>query len=66
MNADQIIDALASIAEKNYREGDADRADRLAYHVGLLQSKIREICFEYESMRDQVKQLQIELMEINK
>ena len=66
MNADQIIDSLASIAAKNYRDGDADRTDRLAYHVGLLEGMIRQICYEYESMRDEIKQLQIELMEIKK
>lgn len=45
IDAQEMIDTLEAIARNNYREGEADRADRLAYHVGLLQSKLRELVY---------------------
>lgn len=42
VNAHQIISAQAEQARKMYSE--AERADRLAYHVGLLESMVRTLC----------------------
>ena len=44
LNSQHIIDALESIAAQHFREGDKDRVERLAYHVGLLNGKVRELC----------------------
>jgi hypothetical protein len=66
MDSEYIIHTCHQIAEQHYREGEADRADRLAYQVGLLQGKIREICHVYANAMDEIKQLQIELMEASK
>ena len=41
INAQELIDAIDSIAQKNY--SDAETVDRLAYHVGLLNGKVREL-----------------------
>lgn len=62
MNAEHIIIAVDQIAKTLYREGDADRVDRLAYQVGLLNGKIREICQHYNNAQDEIKQLQLELI----
>lgn len=43
INADHIIKTIDDIARTHYREGEADTSDRLAYQVGLLQGKIREL-----------------------
>ena len=40
MNADQIIESMRDIAEKQYAGEPAQH--RLAYHVGLLESRLRE------------------------
>ena len=42
-NAEQIIKTIDSIARQHYREGQADQTDRLAYQVGLLNAKVREL-----------------------
>lgn len=42
-NAEQIIKTIDDIARQHYREGQADQTDRLAYQVGLLQGKVREL-----------------------
>lgn len=62
INAEHIINSIDHIARTHYREGDADRADRLAYQVGLLQGKVRELCQVYQNAQDEIKQLQIELI----
>ena len=41
INAQELIDTIDSIAKNNYRDGET--ADRLAYQVGLLNSKVREL-----------------------
>jgi hypothetical protein len=42
-NAETIISTIDSIARQHYREGVADQTDRLAYQVGLLNAKVREL-----------------------
>jgi hypothetical protein len=41
INAQELIDTIDSIAKNNYRDGET--VDRLAYQVGLLNSKVREL-----------------------
>lgn len=62
INSEHIITSINQIAHTHYRDGEADRADRLAYQVGLLQGKIRELCRIYDDAKDEIKQLQMELI----
>ena len=59
MNADQLIDSADNLARKMYE--NADPADRLAYQVGLLQGRIRELCYILNNTTDELRQLQREL-----
>ncbi len=46
MNPDYIINSIKQISDIHYRNGEA--ADRLAYQVGMLEQKIREISALHE------------------
>jgi hypothetical protein len=46
MNPEYIINSIKQISDIHYRDGQAE--DRLAYRVGMLESKIRELCAFYE------------------
>jgi hypothetical protein len=60
MNADQIIDAMRSVAEKQYAGEPAQH--RLAYHVGLLEFRLREYIYQLENIQDELKQCQLDLI----
>jgi hypothetical protein len=60
MNADQIIDAMRDVAAKQYAGEPAQ--NRLAYHVGLLESRLREYIFQLENIQDELKQCQLDLI----
>jgi hypothetical protein len=60
MNADQIIETICSVAERQYAGEPAQ--DRLAYHVGLLESRLREYIYQLESIQDELKQCQLDLI----
>ena len=62
INSEHIINSINQIAHQHYRNDESDRADRLAYQVGLLQGKVRELCRIYENAQDEIKQLQLELI----
>lgn len=42
MDIDRVIESIEQRSHNLYRE-EADRADRLAWHVGALESKLREV-----------------------
>ncbi len=42
MNPEYIINSIKQTSDIHFREGQAE--DRLAYRVGMLEQKIREIC----------------------
>jgi hypothetical protein len=42
--------------------GATDPADRLAFHVGVLQAHIRQLCREAEYTREELKKVQQELL----
>jgi hypothetical protein len=46
MNPEYIINSIKQISDIHYRNGEA--VDRLAYRVGLLESKLREVCNFHE------------------
>ena len=56
MNSDYIINSIKQISDIHYRDGQSE--DRLAYRVGMLETKIREICNHYE---DRIKFYQEEI-----
>ena len=61
MNADYIINEVAQYAAFIY-EGQ-DPRDRLSYQVGMLHGKIRNLCYLLNITAEQLKQLQLELLQ---
>jgi hypothetical protein len=59
MNADYIITQVAQQAATIYE--NQDPRDRLAFQVGMLQGKIRNLCYLINVTSDQLKQIQLEL-----
>ena len=60
MQIDQIIEAMRDVAEKQYQGEPA--ANRLAYHVGLLESRLREYIYQLENIQEELKQCQLDLI----
>ena len=56
MNAEQLIQSAKELADRMY--ADAHSADRLAFQVGLLQSRIRELCYIYQNTADELRNVQ--------
>ena len=61
MNPEYIINSIKQTSDIHYPEGNA--ADRLAYRVGMLESKIRELCAFHDS---RVKFFQDEITHLSK
>ena len=59
MSIDQILAGVTDVANRAY-EG-ADPADRLAFEVGMLHSKLREMSYLLANAVDHIKELEIEL-----
>ena len=60
MNANEIIDNIKFVADKQY-EGEP-AAYRLAYHVGLLESHLRGYIQTTEIAQDYIKELEMKLI----
>jgi hypothetical protein len=60
MNADEIIDNIKFIADKQYAGEPAQ--NRLAYHVGLLESHLRNHIHLVETAQDYIKELEMKLI----
>jgi len=60
MNADEIIDNIKFIADKQYEDEPAQ--NRLAYHVGLLESHLRNHIHLVETAQDYIKELEMKLI----
>lgn len=57
LNADQIINAIALDSSRLFQGGEP--RDRLSYQVGMLQGKIRELCYIvnlHEELISEIKQ----------
>ena len=61
MNPEFIINSIKQTSEIHYPDGHA--ADRLAYQVGMLESKIRELCSFHDA---RVKFFQDEITHLSK
>ena len=59
MNAELLIANADELTEKMYM--DAAREDRLAFKIGLLQSRLREVCFLYNNVEEELRQIQKDL-----
>ena len=60
MNANQIIEAIKEVADKQYF-GEPP-ANRLAYHVGLLESHLRTHINLVETAQEYIKDLETQLI----
>ena len=60
MNANQIIEAIKEVADKQYF-GEPP-ANRLAYHVGLLESHLRTHINLLETSKEYIKDLEDQLI----
>jgi hypothetical protein len=56
---EDILSGITDIANRAY-EG-ADPADRLAFEVGMLSSKLREMAYLLDNAQERIKELEIEL-----
>jgi G:T/U-mismatch repair DNA glycosylase len=60
MNADELIDNIKFIADKQYESEPAQ--NRLAYHVGLLESHLRGYIQTAEIAQEYIKELETKLI----
>ena len=59
MSIDQILAGVTDVANRVYEGSPAE--DRLAFEVGMLHSKLREMSFLLANAVDHIKELEIEL-----
>ena len=59
MNIDQILAGVTDVANRAY--AGADPADMLAFEVGMLHSKLREMSGLLANAVEHIKELEIEL-----
>jgi len=62
MKAVSRADAIIKQCDEAAINYSVDRADRLAYEVGCLRANIRELCAEAEFAKEELMQVQAELM----
>ncbi len=62
MDANYIINSVKQTSETLYREHDADQTERLLYRIQLLEGHIRVLVNHIENSRDEIKNLQTELI----
>jgi len=61
MNPEYIINSIKQTSHIHYPEGNS--ADRLAYQVGMLEAKIRELCIFHDA---KMEFFQKEMRELSK
>jgi hypothetical protein len=59
VNIDQILAGVTDVANRAYAKSPPE--DRLAFEVGMLHSKLREMSFLLANAQEHVKELEIEL-----
>jgi hypothetical protein len=59
MDAEYIIQQAKYMTEKMYIDAVAE--DRQAFHIGLLESRIKELCYILENANDEIQRLQKQL-----
>lgn len=58
VNPDHIINSIDYAARTHYRDGE--QVDRLAYEVGMLRGKVRELCRLMQDMNQEIEQLKLD------
>ena len=61
MNVEHIIQAAEEYSEQHFRDGEIDKAERLAYEVEVLRSKLREFAHLIQSQKATIEALQEKL-----
>lgn len=59
MSIDQILAGVTDVANRAYAGSPPE--DRLAFEVGMLHSKLREMSFLLANATEHIKELEIEL-----
>ena len=62
MDADYIINSVKQTSETLYREPQIDLAERLLYRIQMLEGHIRVLVNHIDNARDEIKNLQTELI----
>ena len=62
MNAEYIINSSKQTSETLFREHDADQVERLLYRIQLLEGHIRVLVNHIDNSREEIKNLQTELI----
>ena len=62
MDADYIINSVKQTSETLYREFDADQTERLLYRIQMLEGHIRVLVNHIDNSREEIKNLQTELI----
>jgi hypothetical protein len=62
MDADYIINSVKQTSETLYREPQIDLAERLLYRIQMLEGHIRVLVNHIENSREEIKNLQTELI----
>ena len=59
MNIDQILAGITDVADRAYANSPPE--DRLAFEVGMLHSKLREMSYLLANANEHIKELEVEL-----
>ena len=59
MNAELLIANANDLTDKMYM--DAHREDRLAFKIGLLESRLREVCYLYNNVAEELRNVRKEM-----
>lgn len=59
MNIDQILAGITDVADRAYANSPPE--DRLAFEVGMLHSKLREMSYLLANANKHIKELEVEL-----
>ena len=62
MDANYIINSVKQTSETLYREPQIDLAERLLYRIQMLEGHIRVLVNHIDNARDEIKNLQTELI----
>lgn len=62
MNAEYIINSVKQTSETLFRDGEIDTIERLSYRIQMLESHIRILHQHIDNARDEIKELQLDLI----
>jgi len=62
MNAEYIISSVKQTSETLFRDGEIDTVERLSYRIQMLESHIRILHQHIDNAREEIKELQLDLI----